>query len=235
MNQAMSALTQQFSGMSQRLKQTMAIASANGGGGLISTLAESQTCLTDVLGELKEALQTSAALHKEIVVIAAHVENIQQMASDVGLIARQTNVLSLNATIEAARAGESGHGFAVVAKEVRHLWQELAHTAGRIVGVIVKEPTAMAHANEPRECLASLKTTCSTPEEVVAHDDLPPLEPALQQVAKAKASSATFSSLKWSPPAMTKPCSQRTERRQPRQGTRPCTPPFHPLTEGKTI
>lgn len=154
MNQAMSALTEQFGGMSQRLKQTMDMSSGHGGGGLMSTLAESQKSLTDVLGELQEALQASAALHQEVAAISGHVNNLQQMAADVGLIARQTNLLSLNAAIEAARAGESGRGFAVVAKEVRRLSQDSARTAERIVEVIDQVSAAMAQANASHQAFS---------------------------------------------------------------------------------
>lgn len=154
MNQAMSALTQQFGGMSQRLKQTMDLSSSSSGDGLMSTLAESQKSLIDVLTELQAALQVSSALHEEVGAITHHVNNLQQMAADVALIARQTNLLSLNAAIEAARAGESGRGFAVVAKEVRHLSQESARTAERIASVIAQVSEAMAHANASHEAFS---------------------------------------------------------------------------------
>ncbi len=148
MNQAMSALTEQFGGMSQRLNATMQTASEKGGEGLMSTLSESQQRLTGVLAELQMALRAKDEMHQQIATITGHVSNLKQMAHDVGMIARHTNLLSLNAAIEAARAGESGKGFSVVAKEVRHLSQESATTAERIAGVIAEVSDAMSHANE---------------------------------------------------------------------------------------
>jgi methyl-accepting chemotaxis protein WspA len=58
--------------------------------------------------------QKLAALNQQAASIGGVVVTIAKVAD-------QTNLLSLNAAIEAEKAGEYGHGFAVVAREIRRL------------------------------------------------------------------------------------------------------------------
>ena len=56
---------------------------------------------------------------------ARKIEQVRQIAEEIGHISAQTKMLSLNAQIEAARAGSMGAGFAVVATEVGNLSNEI--------------------------------------------------------------------------------------------------------------
>lgn len=152
--QTMESLTSQFDAMAQRLRQSMDLASHGSDAGLLQVLAESQAQLSDVLSELQQALDVSAKQIEQLSAITRHVDDLRRMAADVGLIARQTNLLSLNAAIEAARAGESGRGFAVVAKEVRHLSQASARSASDIDAVIQQVSQAILQTQASQTALA---------------------------------------------------------------------------------
>lgn len=70
-------------------------------------------------------------------------DRIGNFAQGIARIARQTHLLALNAAIEAARAEEHGHGFAVVADQVRALAGEAARSAREVVDLITEVRTGI--------------------------------------------------------------------------------------------
>lgn len=88
-----------------------------------------------VIGE--DVRSTARTVHE----LSGISDRIGGFAQSIGRIARQTHLLALNAAIEAARAEEHGHGFAVVADQVRALAGEAARSA-REVGDLITEVRA---------------------------------------------------------------------------------------------
>lgn len=72
---------------------------------------------------------------------------IDEMASQILDITRQTNLLSLNASIEAARAGEAGRGFAIVAGNMGDLANISSEAATQIQAI----------CNETRNNIANIQ------------------------------------------------------------------------------
>jgi len=68
-------------------------------------------------------------------------EEVRSFVTLVQKLARQSKLLALNAAMEAARAGDHGHGFAVVAEEVRRLAamsSDAAERTERVVSGVLK-------------------------------------------------------------------------------------------------
>lgn len=100
--------------------------------------------LQPVVGSLSLVIEGKDSMMKSVRTLVAETGALREIASEVGKIAAQTNLLAINAAIEAARAGDAGRGFAVVATEVRRLSQSSAETGRRIVGGIEKVVSLMA-------------------------------------------------------------------------------------------
>ncbi|MDM4766902.1 methyl-accepting chemotaxis protein [Pelomonas sp. SE-A7] len=134
METAVAALAQRFGGIVEQLHQTARIsdAGAGGSGGLVAVFAHGEQQLGEVVASLKAAMQDKAAMLAKIKELERFTIELQDMATEVALIAQQTNLLAINAAIEAARAGEQGRSFAVVAAEVRMLSNRSAETGKRI-------------------------------------------------------------------------------------------------------
>lgn len=82
---------------------------------------------------LERMRQTMHGITDACAGISSKLETLNQRAVKIGdvvvtiaKVADQTNLLSLNAAIEAEKAGEFGHGFSVVAREIRRLADQTA-------------------------------------------------------------------------------------------------------------
>jgi methyl-accepting chemotaxis protein len=99
-------------------------------------------------------------------------KRIVDIIATINSIAFQTNLLALNAAVEAARAGKQGHGFAVVATEVRSLAQRAADAAKEIKELIedsvAKVETGSALVNQSGETLTEIVRFAQQVTEIVA-------------------------------------------------------------------
>ena len=134
---SITALTNRFANINQRIEATMASSQGEGSDGLIALLRENEVELNSIIATLRSALTMKEAMLTEVASLSALTEGLKRMAGDVADIAKQTNLLALNAAIEAARAGEVGRGFAVVADEVRKL-SDLSGGTGKKIGETVE-------------------------------------------------------------------------------------------------
>ncbi|WP_085315394.1 methyl-accepting chemotaxis protein [Derxia lacustris] len=113
--------------------------------GTISLLTLCERQLQPVIATMTQMLDSKDAMLAIVNDLSRATVELQDMASGVGHIAMQTNMLAINAAIEAARLGDAGRGFSVIAKEIRVLSQVSADT-GKQITERVAAVTAMVGA-----------------------------------------------------------------------------------------
>jgi methyl-accepting chemotaxis protein len=149
-------------GAVRQQRETAAMTAAfDGMVGAVHGVAANVSAVADASGRAAQAATTSAALMERSLTAIARMDaavqeaarqtrdlhklsdQVDRMLQAVTDIAGQTNMLALNASIQAARAGNQGHGFSIVAEEIRRLAEgagsavrEARATASRIRGGI---------------------------------------------------------------------------------------------------
>ncbi len=92
--------------------------------------------VSEAVASTQRAEQTIDELIAGLADLSANTVTVESVVSSVATIASRINTLALNARIEAARAGESGHGFAIVANEVRQMAELTSEATGSITAVL---------------------------------------------------------------------------------------------------
>ena len=97
-----------------------------------------QMVVADTVAGMETIQQQVKAIEKDILALSERTEQIGEIIGVVKRIADQSHLLALNANIEAARFGNKGQGFAVVAKEMRHLAGQSREATVRVRNILIE-------------------------------------------------------------------------------------------------
>lgn len=111
--------------------------------GAASLIENGMHTMDNLTASMNTALATSTHIASSMSELTALNQNIEEVMNLVSNISEQTNLLALNASIEAARAGDAGHGFAVVANEVRRLAEASKSSATNVREILNNIETKM--------------------------------------------------------------------------------------------
>ena len=162
-------LAERFDALSKRLDAAARNSDNGTQSGIVELLQDSQLKLGTITTALSASLGDKVKLLRSIEDLSGFTEQLGKMAWEVSSIASQTNLLALNAAIQAARAGEAGHGFSVVAEEVR----KLSRSSGAIGKKITETIGSVSEAIEntliiSRNFARQDKETLGNAEQIIA-------------------------------------------------------------------
>ncbi|WP_057895920.1 methyl-accepting chemotaxis protein [Liquorilactobacillus oeni] len=107
--------------------------------------------LHSLQNNIQEITSSSSDNMKSSRFLSNRSEQTNDIVKTIHGISKQTNMLAVNASIEAARAGDVGHGFAIVAKEIRKLSNQVRKEASEIqdhIGNITEQVNAILQSSE---------------------------------------------------------------------------------------
>ncbi|OGT10481.1 MAG: hypothetical protein A3F73_10120 [Gallionellales bacterium RIFCSPLOWO2_12_FULL_59_22] len=137
-----SAATASMSAATERLSVSIDQVAQNAGNALtltretVAAVDRGSCAVNETITAMEETSFLVCQAAEKVHELGNQSEHIQTIASTIGGIAKQTELLALNASIEAARAGEYGSGFAVVADEVRKLAEKSTQSATEIGAIL---------------------------------------------------------------------------------------------------
>lgn len=164
---AVATLTGSFNGMHKQgeIQRQLVLSAAEGSDG-DPTSNQFDTFVTsssDVMQKVVDSIVANSKLGMELVEltegIAQRTYHVRSLLSEIGGIAKQTNLLALNAAIEAARAGEAGRGFAVVADEVRDLSTRTTQFSQEIGELMQAMQASVEQTEHAIQCMAGQDMT----------------------------------------------------------------------------
>ena len=115
-------------------------------GAFETALGGATAAVSTATAETTAAIEDATGARRVIASLETAVAAIAAIAAVIKSVAGQTNLLALNATIEAARAGAAGHGFGVVAREVKDLAAQTGSATARIEATLAQVSAGAAAA-----------------------------------------------------------------------------------------
>lgn len=122
------------------------------------------TAVTDVIQGMEGLRVKVQGGAKKVKSLGDRSMEITTIVGTIARISEQTNMLALNAAIEAVRAGEHGHGFSIVADEVKKLAERTAAATQEIEKLV---RTIQLETNESVEAIEQQTTVMEREVEVV--------------------------------------------------------------------